>query len=133
MSGHWVERTDDSLSEEVWSDPSGDSMIGMWRHVVGGKVKIFEILVLKEENGTVTLLLRHFDPKLIGWEKEREHPTTFHLTRLSGREATFETVEKEGTVRLTYRSPTEGELTGVLEKGQSKSEFRFLRKTEGAP
>ena len=37
---HWVDDSEGGLSEEVWTAPSGDSMIGMWRYVAKGKVQM---------------------------------------------------------------------------------------------
>jgi hypothetical protein len=48
----------------------------------------------------------------------------------SPREAVFEGPEYnvKGTVRLTYRRPTDDTLTGTLEKEGKKQEFRFRRR-----
>ena len=49
MAGRWVDEEEGTLSEEVWSAPGGDSMMGMWRLSVGGKAKVFEFLTMVEE------------------------------------------------------------------------------------
>jgi len=43
LAGRWVDDSGGNLSEEVWTAPSGDSMQGMWRYVVSGKTRIYEI------------------------------------------------------------------------------------------
>jgi hypothetical protein len=48
LEGHWRGGDPGELSEEVWSAPEGDSMVGMWRYVAKGRARLFEMLSLKE-------------------------------------------------------------------------------------
>ena len=120
MAGHWVGGDPGDLSEEVWSAPEGDSMMGMWRYVAKGRARIFEVLTLTAEGPNVVLRIRHFDPKLVARE-EKEGPVELPLVAKGRREAVFEGTEHgaKGTVRLTYqrgdddaldRRPREGRL-----------------------
>lgn len=128
MSGRWIDESGGNLSEEVWSAPAGDSMMGMWRYVKGGNVAIFEILTITLEPGGIVLRLRHFDPDLVGRE-DRATPVELSLVGWKEREATFEgpAVGGSGNVRLTYRSPSDDELVSVLDKDGRKQEFTFRR------
>jgi len=128
MAGHWVGGEPD-LSEEVWSAPEGDSMVGMWRYVAKGRTRIYEILTLTAEGPNVVLRLRHFDPKLVARE-EKDRAVELPLVAKGPREAVFEGPEYEvkGTVRLTYRRDDDDTLTCVLEKEGTKQEFRFRRR-----
>lgn len=128
MTGHWVGGGPD-LSEEVWSAPEGDSMMGMWRHVAKGRAGIFEFLTLTQEGSSVVLRIRHFDPKLVGRE-DKERPVELPLVAKGTREAVFEGPEYDvkGTVRLTYRRGDDDTLTAALEKEGTKQEFRFRRR-----
>jgi hypothetical protein len=129
MTGHWIGGDPGDLSEEVWSAPEGDSMIGMWRYVAKGQARIFEMLTLTAEGPGVVLRIRHFDPKLVARE-EKDRAVELHLVSKGPREAVFEGSEHDGKgyVRLTYRRGDDGSLTGVLEKEGSKQEFRFRRR-----
>ncbi len=129
MSGHWVGGDPGDLSEEVWTAPEGDSMVGMWRYVAKGQTRIFEMLTLTLEGPGVVLRLRHFDAKLVARE-ERERAVELPLVAKGPREAVFEgpASDGKGTVRLTYRRGEDDVLVGVLEKGGSKQEFRFRRR-----
>jgi hypothetical protein len=128
MAGRWIDESGGNLSEEVWSAPAGDSMMGMWRYVAGGKVAIFEILTITLVSNGIMLRLRHFDPDLVGRE-DKATPVALALVGWSEREATFEgpAVGAPGTVRLTYRSPSDDALVSVLEKDGRKQEFAFRR------
>ncbi len=134
MAGHWVDESKDALSEEVWTEPSGDSMLGMWRYIGKGQAQIFEPLTLKAEGGQVVLRLRHFDPALVGRE-ERTKPVELRLVSKRPGEAVFEGPEVGGggRVRLTYRSPGKDALVGVLEKGPKPQEFSFKRQGAAGP
>jgi hypothetical protein len=128
IAGRWIDDSGGNLSEEIWAAPAGDSMMGMWRYVSGGKVRIFEMLTIGEHEGGLALRLRHFDPKLAGRE-DKERPVVLRLVRLGDREAAFEGTEYSGngTVRLTYRRPSEDTLAVTLDKAAGKEEFRFRR------
>lgn len=129
MAGHWVDASGEHLSEEVWAEPVGDSMMGMWRFVSKGHAMIFELLTLTSGEDGVTMRLRHFDPKLVGRE-EKDRPVVLRLVAKKPGEAVFEgpDVGGTGTVRLTYRSEGKDGLIGVLEKPGGRQEFSFRRK-----
>jgi uncharacterized protein DUF6265 len=128
MAGRWIDDAGGNLSEEIWAAPVGDSMMGMWRYVAGGKVRIFEMLTIGEHEGGLAMRLRHFDPRLAGRE-DKERPVVLKLVRLANREAAFEGTEYSGTgtVRLTYRRPSDDTLAVTLDKAGGKEEFRFRR------
>ncbi|HXB56450.1 MAG TPA: DUF6265 family protein [Vicinamibacteria bacterium] len=123
IAGRWVDSSPGSLSEEVWTAPSGDSMMGMWRFVSDGRTRIFELLTITTGEGGLELRLRHFDPLLVARE-DKERPVVLKLVRRGDREAAFEGREYAGTVRITYRRTEDG-LAVTLEKGGTKEEFRF--------
>ena len=128
IAGHWVGGDPGDLSEEIWSAPEGDSMVGMWRYVAKGRARIYEILTLTAEGPDVVLRIRHFDPKLVARE-EKDRPVELPLVAKGAREAVFEGPEYDvkGPVRLTYRGGEDGTLEVVLEKEGKRQEFRFRR------
>lgn len=128
LEGHWRGGDPGELSEEVWSAPEGDSMVGMWRYVAKGRARLFEMLALTTEGPNVVLRIRHFDPKLVARE-EKDGAVALPLVVKGPREAVFEGLEDgvKGTVRLTYRRDGDS-LTAVLEKEGRKQEFRFRRR-----
>ena len=128
MAGRWIDDSGGNLSEEIWSAPSGDSMMGMWRYVSGGEVRIFELLTISVEPTGIVMRLRHFDPDLAARE-DKGNPVTLALVGWKPREAAFEgpAVGAPGLVRLTYRRPSEDTLTSTLEKDGRTQEFTFRR------
>jgi hypothetical protein len=128
MAGRWVDEEKGNLSEESWSIPIGDSMVGTWRMVVSGKAKIFELLTMVEASGTVVLRLRHFDAKGVGWE-EKDAPLVLPLVEKGPGLAVFEQSGSKGLLRLAYRR--EGDvLSATLTKGsEPPQEYRFRRAT----
>jgi hypothetical protein len=127
IAGHWKGDLGGSLSEEIWSAPSGDNMMGMWRLVGGGQVKLFEFLSIVQEAEGPVFRLRHFDRQGVGRE-EKDRPVVLKLVVSKPREAAFEGPEGggAGTVRLTYRRTSDEALSVTLEKtGQPPQEFNF--------
>ena len=88
LVGHWTGTGLGGVSEEIWSEPASGAMMGMYRLVVGGKVVFYEFLTLVEENGSLALKLKHFNPDLTGWE-EKDRFVTFRLAKLTPTEAWF--------------------------------------------
>jgi hypothetical protein len=131
MVGRWVDEEKGTLSEEIWSVPGGDSMMGMWRLSVGGKAKVFEFLTMVEEEGRVTFRLRHFDRRGVAWE-EKDKPLVLPLVVKGASLAVFEGDGKSGILRLTYRREGEA-LVGRLEKaGEAPVDYRFRRAPQAA-
>lgn len=128
IAGHWEDRSQGNLSEEVWTAPEGDSMLGMWRLVIGGKAKVLELLSLASGDEGVVLRLRHFDSDLVARE-EKTDPVILKLIEHGGAQAIFEgpAVGAAGTLRLTYRKVADDGLAVTLEKAGTKHEFRFKR------
>jgi len=129
IAGHWVDETEGKLSEEVWTTPAGDSMLGMWRYVSGGKLRISELLSIQQGDAGLVFRLRHFDPPLVGRE-DKERAVELRLVRFLGQEASFEGAEYDGKgrVRLTYRALGRDGLRVTLEKGGKAEEFAFKRR-----
>ncbi len=129
MTGHWIGGDPGELSEEVWSAPEGDSMMGMWRLVEKGQTRIYEMLTLTQEGDRVVLRIRHFSPKLVARE-DKDRALELSLVAKRSNQAVFESSEfnVQGAVRLTYRRPTPETLISILEKEGKQQEFSFRRR-----
>jgi hypothetical protein len=128
MAGRWVDDSGGNLSEEVWTAPEGDSMMGMWRYVVSGKTRIYELLAITIEPTGIVLRVRHFDPQLVGRE-DKDKSVELRLVAWKPGEVSFEgpALGAPGLVRLTYSQPTDDTLQATLEKDGKSQGFRFRR------
>jgi hypothetical protein len=70
LAGHWTGEALGGQSEEIWSEPAGGAMMGMYRLVRDGKPVFYELLTIVEEKGSLMLRLKHFNPDLTGWEEK---------------------------------------------------------------
>ena len=75
IAGHWIDDADGDLSEEVWTAPAGDSMIGMWRYAAKGRLAVQELLSIADHGDGPVLRLRHFDPKMVAREEKDDVPS----------------------------------------------------------
>lgn len=128
MEGHWLGSVDGALSEEIWTAPAGDGMLGMWRLVADGQTRVLELLALTTdpEHGLV-LRLRHFDRALVARESA-ERPLVLRVHRATAGEVSFEGQGPDGPLRLAYRRDGADGLVAVLERGERRDEFRYRRR-----
>lgn len=89
LQGHWQGEALGGTSEEIWSPPQAGGMMGMYRLIKDGKPVFYEILTLVEEEGSLTLKLKHFNADLTGWEEKAE-VRAFKLVKLAPNQAHFE-------------------------------------------
>ena len=89
LQGHWVGDGLGGVSEELWSPAAGGVMMGMYRLLRAGKPVFYEFLMLVEENGTLAMKLKHFNPDFTGWEEKTGH-VTFKLVAVEDRAVHFD-------------------------------------------
>ncbi|HXV15098.1 MAG TPA: DUF6265 family protein [Candidatus Krumholzibacteria bacterium] len=94
IAGWWEGTGIDARAEEVWSEAAGGAMMGMFRLIEEGETVFYELMTIAETDGSLTLVLKHFNDDLTGWE-EHDEVVEFPLVRLSDDEAVFD--------GLTYR------------------------------
>ena len=129
IAGHWRD-VSEGLSEEIWTAPEGDAMLGMWRMVSGGKARIYELLSIRQEEAGPVLLLRHFEPRLKARE-DKDAPLSLPLVRAAAGEAVFEGKSAAGgLLRLTYRQRGEDGLEATLEKDGGPPELFKLQRVK---
>lgn len=121
LAGHWAGDGHGGTSEEVWVPPLAGSkeMMGMFRFVKDGKTQFTQHFVLAEDDGTLTLKLRHFDAAFNGWEEKDKH-AAFKLIK-AGKDAAY----FDG---LTFRKTADGGLdvfVAVKQKGETLREEPF--------
>jgi len=83
LAGSW---TGDALRgqvEEIWSPPQAGAMMGMFRLLREGKTVFYELMTRVEENGSLVLRVKHFNPDLTGWE-DKSASVDFALVAVDG-------------------------------------------------
>jgi len=90
IAGHWRGPAFGGTSEEFWTEPSGGAMLGMFRSLgPDGEVRFYELFTLGEDDeGSLSVRLKHFNPDMTGWE-EKDEMVTFPLVAISDDTAWF--------------------------------------------
>jgi hypothetical protein len=89
LVGHWEGEAFGGTFEESWSPPSVGTMVGSFKLKHDGKPTMYELFLLVEEEGTLTIKLKHFDPDLKGWE-EKDDFVSFPLVKITDDAAHFD-------------------------------------------
>jgi len=89
LAGHWRGPAFDGVGEEAWLPPADGAMVGSYRYVGPDGVGFYELLVIREVEGSLVLQLKHFTPALHGWEAPEE-TVDFPLVAVSGDEVRFD-------------------------------------------
>ena len=89
LSGTWYGEAFGGQTEEIWSEPSGGSMMASFKLINDGKVTFYEIEVIREIENTLILQLKHFGPDLKGWETKDE-TVDFPLKEITKTKVVFE-------------------------------------------
>ena len=89
IAGSWYGEAFGGQTEEIWSKPSGGSMMATFKLINNGKVTFYEIEVIREVENTLILQLKHFGPDLKGWENKDE-TVDFPLKEITENKVVFE-------------------------------------------
>lgn len=72
ISGTWHGEAFGGIVEEIWSKPSGGSMMATFKLINDNKVTFYEIEIIREVENSLVLQLKHFNYDLKGWETKDE-------------------------------------------------------------
>lgn len=89
LAGHWRGEALGGVVEEQWAPPSAGSMVGTFKLSAQGKVKFYEIEVIREVADSLVLQLKHFAHDLKGWE-EKNQTVDFPLVKIDANVAYFD-------------------------------------------
>jgi hypothetical protein len=122
ISGYWTGSGLGGECEELWLPPMDNNMVGTFRFIMNGELIFSEYMNMVEEDGKLSLKIKHFNKDLTAWE-EKEDWTVFKFIKSEGQTAYFSgiTFHREGD-ELTIR------LAMTNEGVKSTEEFRFKRK-----
>ena len=82
MVGSWAGDAFGGTFEEVWNPPSFGTMVGMFKLMGHEGVSFYELMLLAEEQGSLVLKVKHFNPDFTAWE-EKEDYVTFRLVSVA--------------------------------------------------
>ena len=73
LVGSWTGEAFGDTFEEVWNPPSAGSMVGMFKLLKDGEVSFYELVLLVEEEGSLSLKVRHFNADFSAWEDKEDY------------------------------------------------------------
>ena len=128
LAGDWRGSDADMVSQEVWTAAAGDSMLGMWRLVLEGKLKLSEHMQIVQEPTGPVMHLRHFERTGVAWE-ERTQPWVLPLEKVGDGEAVFASaLTGRGSLRIAYKRQADGSLVVEVSHGDGgPSTYTFRR------
>jgi len=125
LVGTWSgEGIEGAEAHESWLAPSGDTMVGLFvQETAAGGIMFSEHMYLMEQDGSLVVKLKHFNPDLTGWE-DKDGMITFRLIAAEPCALYFNA--------LTYRCDGEGGMVVAVRMKSPKPEpqelvFRFKR------
>ena len=122
IAGTWHGEAFGGQTEEIWSEPSGGSMMATFKLINDGKVTFYEIEVIREIDNSLILQLKHFGPDLKGWETKDE-TVDFPLKEITEDKVVFE--------GMSFEKVSENEMNvfvDVTNKGEVETvKFNYKR------
>ena len=73
LVGSWEGEAFGGTFEEVWNPPSKGSMVGFFKFMGDEAVAFYELLLLVEEEGSLSLKVKHFNPDFSAWEEREDY------------------------------------------------------------
>jgi len=124
LVGSWTGEAFGSTFEEVWNPPSAGSMIGMWKLLDGDKVNFYELLLLAEEEDSLSIKVKHFGADFIAWE-DKEDYLRFRLVKIEQDAVYFS--------GLSFERINDNEIHGyivIYKDGKAREEKMIYRRNE---
>lgn len=120
LAGRWRTRAFGGIGEETWLPAADGAMAGIYRQRGKDGVTFYEILVIRQLEGSLMLQLRHFDAALIGWE-DRTATVDFPLVAVEAQAVHFEGMS------FHRRGPDAMTVYLAVDDGQSEVRFDYQR------
>jgi len=119
ISGTWKGEAFGGITEEIWSEPMGDSMMASFKLVAEGKVQFYEIEIIRELKESLILQLKHFNGDLKGWET-KDDTVDFPLVKITKNNTYFD--------GMTFEKISDTEMNVYVlmhEKDGTTNEIKF--------
>ncbi len=79
--GSWSGAAFGGTAEEVWNPPSAGTMMGAFKVLNGDQVVFYELIILAEEEGSLSLKVKHFNADFSAWEEKKDY-VDFRLVKV---------------------------------------------------
>lgn len=73
LVGNWAGEAFGGKFEEAWNPPSAGSMIGFYKLLGDEGVAFYELVLLVEEEGSLSLKVKHFSADFTAWEDKEDY------------------------------------------------------------
>jgi hypothetical protein len=73
MVGNWSGEAFGNTFEAHWNPPTAGSLVGFFKLMNGNEVVFYELLLLAEEEGSLSLKVKHFSPDFTAWEEKEDY------------------------------------------------------------
>ena len=138
LIGYWAGTINGDVIDESWSPLLAGSMVGTFRWIRNGAIRIYEFIALVPEGDEIVMHLKHFKADFSGIE-EADETTQFVLVMLDGERAVFLERDVEDSSWLHYErfyeDPEQDMLHAWFEKEEGKPRiegvFRYSRPRQG--
>ena len=120
ISGNWKGEAFGGITEENWSEPSGGSMMAVFKHIKDNKVTFYEIEIIREVENSLVLQLKHFHHDLKGWETKDE-TVDFPLKEITANKVVFE--------GMTFEKISDNEMNIYVDLHQKDGAIEIMKFT----
>jgi hypothetical protein len=73
LVGNWAGEAFGGTFEAAWNPPSAGSMVGFFKLLGDEGVVFYELLLLVEEEDSLSLKVKHFSPDFTAWEEKEDY------------------------------------------------------------
>jgi len=116
MTGSWAGPIGAGLTlEENWIQPVDGSLAALVRITGEGKTSMVELIVIEEENNSLVLRVKQWDP---GFKPRTPEPQTMKLKMVGKNMVGFEAIEPGGMKTLAYSRPTKDQFNIDIENAE---------------
>lgn len=109
LSGYWAGEAFGGSVEEIWSVPSDNTLMGMFRLQYDNEDKLFEFLLIERTDTGINMLFKHIKP---GYKEIELEPIVLKLVDLSDNKAEF--IAEDKSVKIEYSLIQRDQLEIIL-------------------
>lgn len=127
LAGDWRDDSGPGLVQEVWTQPHGSNMTGVFRMIAAdGSVRVIELIAISFEDDRYVMRLRHFDQRLTPWAAESEGPVVLYAESAGERMIQFTNDGEDAAVR-SIKIEREGDtVRSTIFSADSAKPFGFV-------